>query len=70
MTISYKGGRCALTERVDFSETMGAVLQGSRASLRNIVGRHTDATQFIELHNIMLLPLHSVGANVLKVVTS
>ena len=38
--------------------------RGSGASLRNLVGRHTDATQFLYLHNIMLLPLHSVGANI------
>ena len=52
-----------------FQKRWVAVLQGSRASLRNLVGRHTDATQFLELHNIMLLPLYSGGANILKVVT-
>ena len=29
-------------------------------SLRNLVGPHTDATQFLELHTTMLSPLHSV----------
>ena len=43
----------------DFSEqkkrwvAVGPIAWGG-AFLRNVVGRHTDATQFIELHTIML----------------
>ena len=62
---SYKGGRYALTAQCGLFRNDGwRYCRGSGASLRNVVGRHTDATQFIELHTIMLQPVHSVGANI------
>ena len=40
-----------------FQKRWGAVLQGEhRSSLRNLVGPHTDATQFLELHILCCHP--------------
>ena len=43
--------QCGLFRTV---ETMGGGIARGGASLRNVVGRHTDDTQLIELHTIML----------------